>query len=247
MIAQGDIQGHWVRHWIKAPGFEDYDTRVHWMQAGTNFADIRIPLERPDLGSAAGLCELAPAALAALAKAEGFAGKTQLEANRCTWLREINWHGTPDAADIGAISFDAAGRMIEAGVEADYTELWEQAAKPADQGQAWRLSGAGYEGVLIVQNERFVLGIGRAEKPASKPLIEALNAGASPVGLPDFFDGLHAYGAWDGAVGTAELATQPFCEGKEVVQRHENALIWHRVGFDGSKREVHLQIEGPGA
>ena len=44
MIDSSDVQAHWRRLWIRAPGFEDADTRVHWMQCGALYADIRVPL-----------------------------------------------------------------------------------------------------------------------------------------------------------------------------------------------------------
>ena len=81
MIRPGDVQGHWVRTWIKAPGFEDHTTRVHWMQAGLDYADVRIPLERPDTRSAACLADLPAAVLRDLARAEGFSGHVTLEAD----------------------------------------------------------------------------------------------------------------------------------------------------------------------
>ena len=40
MITLADVQGHWRRDWLKAPGFSDTTTHVHWMQCGTLFADM---------------------------------------------------------------------------------------------------------------------------------------------------------------------------------------------------------------
>ena len=125
MISPADIQGHWVRQWIKAPGFEDHTTRVHWKQVGLNYADLRIPRARPDLTGAAALSDLPAAALLDLAQAEGFAGQVTLSGDHCTWHREINWHGPSEAQDVGAIRFDDDGQMIETGVHADYAELWQ--------------------------------------------------------------------------------------------------------------------------
>ncbi|MDF1728619.1 MAG: hypothetical protein P1U53_12810, partial [Sulfitobacter sp.] len=109
MITQGDLQGHWRRDWIKAPGFEDHTTRVHWLQAGALFADLRIPLERPDISGHAALADLSSAALRRLMQAEGFAGHITVDKSKCTWHREINWHGVPGQADVGLMSFDETG------------------------------------------------------------------------------------------------------------------------------------------
>lgn len=238
MITCADIQGHWVRHWIKAPGFEDHTTRVHWMQVGNAYADVRIPHKRPDISTYDCLADLSAPDLAVLAQAEGFAGDVTLDGSQCTWHRRINWHGVPDAPDVGDISFDAKGRMIEAGVLADYTELWAQnGAGPA---RTLRFSGGGYEGYLMSWGESFVLGIGRPDKAATRPLVEALQAGTVAQGIATLFDGVHAKGHWSGNAAIADLATQPFAEGQTIVTARDEGLTWHRIGFDGDASEVEM-------
>ena len=238
MITQDEIQGHWERHWIKTPGFEDDTTRVHWMQAGFDFADVRIPLERPELKGATCLADLSPATLAALARAEGFAGRVTLGGDTCTWHREINWHGVPHDLDIGAISFDDKERMVEVGVLAEYTELWEQRAtcKP----RAFRFSNGTYSSVLIVAGHVGVLGIGRASKPATRPLIDALEGGRLPTGTDQLFDGLHALCRIDNGRAAAILATNPLVEGRTVLTLRDETAIWHKVGFDGGRSDIRL-------
>ena len=239
MIGLAALQGHWVRDWIKAPSFEDHTTRVHWMQAGADFADIRVPSERPALGDADCLEGLDAAALLALAQAEGFAGRVTLEDDRCTWHREVNWHGVPDTPDIGAISFDDDGRMIEAGVLAEYTELWEQRAE--GEPHALRLSGGDYSGLLVIAGDVGVLGIGRTEKPASQPVLAALKDGAVPLEAATLFDGLHALCRVEAGAVVAVLATNPFVEGQPVLTLAGGAAVWHRTGFDGKRGDVHLK------
>ena len=141
MITTDDIQGHWQRLWLEAPGFKDKTTRVHWMQAGDIYADVRVPLERPDVSGLNSLADLPARDLHILAQAEGFAGHTKVENSVCTWERTINWHGATDAIDAGELSFDTAGRLIEAGVHANYTELWER--WPAGHIEGLELSGEG--------------------------------------------------------------------------------------------------------
>ena len=89
MISEATLQGHWQRNWLRAPGFEDSTTRVHWVQAGQWCADIRVQLVRPSLATGA-LAAMAPAELAVLISAEGFAGRTTLEGDICTWHRDWN-------------------------------------------------------------------------------------------------------------------------------------------------------------
>lgn len=241
MITPGDIQGHWQRLWIKAPGLVDETTRVHWIQAGRDYADVRVPLARPDLSGAAALSDLPAAVLYQLAQTEGFAGHVSLSGRSCTWHRAINWHGTPETADIGEIRFDPEGRMIETGVEADYTELWAQ--QPGDPPTAMRFAGGGYAGLVASVGGQAVLAIGRGDKPATRPLIEALAAGQIPDGIETLFDGVHALAHWRGDALIADLATQPFVEGQAVLTMQDNSLVWHRVGFDGARSRVEMVCE----
>lgn len=250
MISTQDIQGHWVRDWIKAPTpdhpeFEDTTTRVHWMQAGDVFADVRVPLDRPDLSGAECLADLSAEALLALAQAEGFAGHVTLAGDQCTWHREINWHGPPQAPDVGAISFDAQGRMIEAGVLAEYTELWVQTAEVLLK--AMRFSGHGYTGVLVLYGDQGVFGIDQGGKAAFQPEVEALQAGTVPKGIARLFDGLfalcHIEGGQDSGRAVATLATHPFAEGRPVLSLHKDHVRWHRIGFDGAGTELDLRID----
>ena len=241
MITLDSIQGHWVRRWIKAPGFHDETTRVHWMQVGSLFADVRIPAERPDLTGYRALSEVPVSALRQLAQAEGFAGVVELDGQRCTWHRDINWHGTPETVDVGEISFDADGRMVEQGVHADYRELWEQHASPAT-GRAYRASGEGYQAFLVVRDERFVLGVGRPEKPSTSRALEALAGEHVETDMAPVFDGVHAVGQLIDGEAIAALATQPFAEGGRVLTLEGDRLTWHRIGFDGETEEVGMQL-----
>lgn len=238
MITQDEIQGHWERHWIRAPGFEDSKTRVHWMQAGLDYADVRIPLNRPGLKGVTCLADLPPAALIALAGAEGFAGHVTLEEDTCTWHREINWHGSPHDRDVGEISFDEKGRMVETGVLDEYAELWAQRA--TGEPEAFRFSNGTYSGVLIIAGQVGVLGIGQASKPATKPLIDALDNGRVAPGTDLLFDGIHALCRVDSGRVVARLATNPLVEEQTILTLLEDAAIWHQVGFDGSQCEIHM-------
>lgn len=211
------------------------------MQAGLDYADVRIPLDRPDLTGAGCLADLSAEALFSLAQAEGFAGHVTLDGETCTWHREINWHGTPQALDVGAISFDDAGRMIEAGVIADYTELWEQRAQTPPR--CLRVSDGIYTGVLMLSNNSAVLGLGRAAKRATQPLVNKLQSGRVPDCVDGLFDGLHAVCRSDGTRLIATLATNPFVEGLPVLTLQNTSVIWQHVGFDGASSDIELQIE----
>lgn len=241
MILLNDVQGHWVRDWIKAPSFEDHTTRVHWIQAGLDYADVRIPLNRPDLGAATCLADLDASSLHALGQAEGFVGHITLHNDTCTWHREVNWHGAPDAPDVGAIAFDEDGRMIETGVLAEYTELWEQ--HTTEPTKALRLHGRGYSGLMVSAGDICVLGIGQPLKSASQLILDTLQQGNIPKDVFALFDGIHAVcQVTDGCV-IPSLATTPFAEGTPILTMHEDSATWHHIGFDGQRQDVLLTFD----
>ena len=231
MITQEDLQGHWQRDWIKAQGFEDHTTRVHWMQAGALFVDLRIPSERPDLTGISCLADMTPPELRALMDAEGFAGHITVEDSTCTWHRQINWHGVPGQADTGLMSFDNKGGLIEDGVLAEYRELWQAVPQPALRGARVRCGERA--GVLIENDVVFLLGMGPLPEGNTADLMAALDDGQLDISaLQRHFDGAYVLGRWDGPLGTAVLSTNPFYEGKVALERGAK-LVWHALSFDG--------------
>lgn len=221
MIAKANLQGHWRRVWLRAPGFEDATTRVHWLQAGVLFADIRVPLARPDLSGARDLADLDPPELLALMAAEGFAGTIAVEHGICTWKREINWHGRPTGIDAGRMRLSGAD-LVEDGVHADYRELWRR--EPGPPLLAHRIAVEGQSGVLVSSDTCFLLGFGDPMAAPSAPLLRLLEQGERPAAVLRHFRAEYLYGRWEGAVGIAELATNPFREGQPVLDRHGGAL-----------------------
>lgn len=239
MIAQADIQGHWQRDWLRAPGFEDGATRVHWMQAGAVYADVRIPATRPDLTGATALADLPADSLAMLFRAEGFAGETDVADGICTWHRAINWHGAPDSVDAGRLAFTAEGALMEYGVHADYTERWQRRDTGPATGHVLG-DGAGGLAYLVSSGAGFVFGAGQAGLPPSAGLGAALAAGEVPPGLAAQFERVHAFGHWDGDTAIATLATNPFAEDQPLLTRRPDGVIWHRLGVTGTRRDIPL-------
>lgn len=241
MITQKDLQGHWRRDWIKAPEFEDATTRVHWLQAGALFADLRIPLERPNIAGFSCLADLDAPALRVLMDAEGFAGHITVEDSKCTWHRQINLHGVPAQSDIGLMFFDNAGGLIEDGVLTKYRELWQAVPQPALHSVKVRCGAM--RGVLIQNEAVFLLGIGPTPTGTTQDLMAALEGGTVPVpALQQHFASAYLLGRWHGAHGIAELSTNPFYEGKVALERGEN-LIWHSLAFDGQGCAQQLVID----
>ena len=243
MIGVGDVQGHWQRAWLKAPGVVDHDTCVHWMQCGALYADVRVPADRPDVRGARALDELSPASLAHLMRAEGFAGEIAVEDGVCTWAREINWHGAPETTDAGALKFIKNDALVETGVHADYAELWHRIYDVPDEGLRLQ-SDAGDVAFLITAGVRFVFGIGQPDLPTAKPLVKALAQGGRPEGLAAQFGRLHALGHWERNTGVADLATNPLVEGTPFLERRDGIVIWHRTGYHGERRDIVLTAHG---
>lgn len=231
MITADDLQGHWCRDWITAPGFEDHTTRVHWLQAGAHYADIRVPLVRPDLSSYGCLAEVPQPMLAPLMEAEGFAGSITVEHSACTWARWINWHGMPDGTDIGAMSWDGEGHLIEDGVQAEYREQWSKV--PGLPLRAHQLSADGQTGVLVENDEVFLMAMGPKPNGTSADLKTALRENtADPADIAAHFASIYCLGMWEGSDGVAKLSTNPFCEGQPVLHRG-TAFEWSPPTFDG--------------
>lgn len=229
MITRDDLQGHWRRDWIKAPGFEDQTTRVHWLQAGDLYADIRVPLMRPNLSGASCLADLSAADLAVLMQAEGFAGTITVENDHCTWRRDINWHGVPEQDDIGLMWFDAPA-LIEDGVLATYRERW--LAEPSGPLTAQRITCAGQTGVLVSGEAVFLLALGPMPQGTSSDAIKVLERGHVNAAVRQYFNSLYCLGHWQGDTGIADLATNPFCEGLPVLSRSDGITL-NAPGFDG--------------
>lgn len=240
MISENDVQGHWRRLWLRTRDHEDTITRVHWLQSGGLFADIRIPLERPNLGDAECLADLSTEALTALLDAEGFAGSTRVQDSICTWARHINWHGESDDIDAGRLSFDASGDLIEEGIHADYAERWTRedelpnAARMLERGER--------RGFLVTVGERFVFALGRPDAPSSRSLIETLAKEERPDdALGSFFDCVYCLGRWESAAGHVELSTNPFLEGQIVLRKGESQVTFFHQGYSGARETVRLK------
>lgn len=240
MITVAALQGHWKRNWLRAPGFEDSTTRVHWVQAGQWCADIRVPLVRPALDPGS-LAAMAPADLATLLSAEGFAGRTTLAGDVCTWHRDWNWRGFPCPVDAGTLWFDAAGLLIEDGVHAEYREEWQP--MPGGPWTATAVEGAKAEGLLIANDLQFLLGLGQRNAPAWPGLAAALLNGELKVPEAESaFASVYVMGQWQGAAGIATLSTQPFCEGQAVLNRVKDGIRLTLPDFHGHMQEHILHL-----
>lgn len=240
MIALTDLQGHWRRAWLKAPGVVDHDTSVHWMQVGAVYADIRIPAGRPEIRGAGALADLGNATLLKLLKAEGFAGEITLDADICTWHRQINWHGAPEAVDAGRMRLDAWSELVEHGVHAEYSELWHRGGdSPAF---ARRFGDEPRAGFLVSVGNRFVFGIGPRQLGEPGAARTALESGKRTRALEAMFEGGFVFGRWKGDVGEACLATNPLWEGQTVLKLDKHAVEICLSDFHGEPVEARFDL-----
>lgn len=238
-----DIQGHWQRDWLRAPGLEDRATCVNWMQCGRLYADIRIPATRPETRGATSLADLSTAALVKVMRAEGFAGEITLQGDICTWAREIDWHGPTDTPDAGRLNFLAEDTMLETGVAAAYSEQWQRTDN-APEG-ALRLTGAGRVAFLVTVGGRFVFGVGPAAAEGaigSAATLAALETGQrEEAALAAHFESVYIFGRWHHGVGIAIQATNPLLEGEKVLHCTGTGVTFDHLTYQGQRQSVPLQ------
>ena len=237
-----DLTGHWVRDWIKAPGSEEHTTRVHWLQAETGlYADMRIPVERPNVAGFSRLADLPQPALAALLKAEGFAGRIDVVDSVCTWERQINLHGFPCPVDAGKMHWGPEGQLFEDGVHAEYREKWRAAPAEPLKASVHKLEDLT---VFVVSNSKiFLVACGAANMPAQTELQGQLLAGtAASAQIAQAFQACFTYGHWRGANGIAGLSTNPLLEGQTVLTRTDDVLTWTHTSFDGARNTYDLLL-----
>lgn len=178
---------------------------------------------------------MAPADLAVLLSAEGFAGRVALEDDLCTWHRDWNWRGFPCSVDAGTLWFDDAGRLIEDGVHADYCEEWQRV--PGHPGTVEAVTSDGADGLLFSHDAGFLLAFGQRGAPSWPALAESLrNGSATAKDAGPAFDSVYVLGHWAEELGIADLSTQPFCEGRVVLSRQSDSAQLVLPDFHG--REV---------
>jgi hypothetical protein len=128
--------GVWQRKQLESPAGIDNTTQVYWLQTPLLHADIRIPADRPDFNGKATLLDFTLPELKQLARQQGFAGVTQINGDRCQWLRQIDYQPARTDLDIGHMQF-SGNHLIESGIARDYTEIWEKL--PDSQGATFAL------------------------------------------------------------------------------------------------------------
>ena len=224
MVTVEQLQGLWLREWIEVDTVRCDDKRVSWIQAGDWFVDIRIPLRRPEVTAAKCLANLATPVLTELLDAEGFAGTISLQRDVCTWRRDINWHGPPTEPDVGRLSFNSDGDLLEDGVYASYRELWKH--HPVVPQRVYQIQSDTITGIIVLTESQFFSGL--------SPILTQNNTQDKRVDIQARFLSEYATGCWDGAAAIATQCTNPFRENQIVFSQSAERWIWRRQLFDGS-------------
>ena len=132
MLAIGDVQGLWRRSLIHWPdGRRDVTTSVTWLQGPNDYADLRVPQQRPDFSGITALNDLTREQMLFLASQEGFAGQLSFDGRFFEWHRHIDYQPKSAMADAGRLWFED-GRMIEEGRDVRYIEHCTATRIPCD-------------------------------------------------------------------------------------------------------------------
>ncbi|WP_018294562.1 hypothetical protein [Mariprofundus ferrooxydans] len=209
--------GLWRRLAIENPdGSGDTSTQVFWLQAGSYYADIRIPADRPAV--AEGEIELSNDLLRALARQQGFAGETVAAGELCLWQRWLDFQPPALVPDEGRLEFN--GRMlVEYGVHAPYIEHWWYEEDASGHYAAFRLQGE-CSGMLLIAGGYFMRAIGRAQALPQGMALEYLieQAAGNRQQLASLLDCEISFGRCDGAPRSWRIthSTLPWLEGDKL-------------------------------
>jgi len=209
-------RGLWRREVITAPGFHDETTRVLWLQTETWYADLRVPIDRPG-PKGEGFGDYSADELMALARIQGFAGQLAVDGDIFFWRRDLDVQPASGDRDEARCSQDGEV-LVEDGLHADYQEIWRREAASLAPQAAFRLAGAGREGLLVVGGEHLIEFVARpGAAPVGKSLAVLVEAALAAdrreeaealLGARVRYARRDADGAW-----ITQLSSMPWLEG----------------------------------
>lgn len=152
--------GLWRRRLLQDARGEDRTTQVYWLQTGSLYADIRVPVERLERITAE-----------SLAHQQGCAGALEVEDNILTWRRWLDFQPPARRPDVGRMQFIGLNEMVEDGVHTAYREVWERIGMASGDRAAFSLQveyadGAlprRRAGVLVTVGDFFMFALDRLE------------------------------------------------------------------------------------
>lgn len=237
--------GLWQRRLLQDAQGADTRTQVFWLQSGTLYADIRIPIDRD--------------AANGVARQQGFAGALEVEGTVLTWRRWLDFQPPAAVADVGRMRFTRADQMIEDGVHAEYREIWERIG-PASLDRAAFSLQVEYPadgvprpraGVLVLVGEYFMFALDRlAALPAGDDLAALMQrANMSDEQRGALFACEISLGRRRGPRPWEILhSTRPEHEGRSLLAIHGgwariNAHAYEQRLPDGQGRRIWRQVE----
>lgn len=134
-------------------GHRDTSTVVIWLQTKKLFADLRIPCP-PPAATCTCLEDCNSQQLQDLAAQQGFAGKTEVVGDICTWNRELDYQPKSGPPDVGKMQFHTDDYLTEddpSGKNA-YHEVWHRDEGSSTEVWSFRLQAAdqsGRQGYLL--------------------------------------------------------------------------------------------------
>ena len=210
------VQGVWRRNNLRVEsGVIDDTTQVYWVQTPTLFADIRIPVDRPDVAGKTSLADYDDDELLQLADQKGFAGSLRVDDQICRWQRPIDYQPVRSSPDEGAM-FREGDTLTETGLHAnsfeDYTLVDDGG------GKFLALDCPEHRRLLVVAGNRFLFARGRTLDLPDGAELTGLVAEAAPERKRAILDcefslghGLDGDNSWRIA-----LSTLPFREGQPL-------------------------------
>jgi hypothetical protein len=215
--------GVWSRQSIRFPdGQEDNSTRVWWIQANPHFADLRIPISRPDFEGISSLTECGLNHRQWMGIQQGFSGALAAAEEAWQWHREIDFQPPTGKRDIGTLKLDGTDTklMIEQGVDEPNTETWQRVDDGSStKGQALVLRRRNHRGhaLVVALGKHFIMTIDHRKTTSQCERIDPLNVEIS-------------HGTRSGPISqwTVEHSTFPWREGRPLFGGHTAQINWRR-------------------
>jgi hypothetical protein len=222
-VSLGSVSGIWSRQSVRWPdGQEDNSTRVWWIQANPHFADLRIPISRPNFEGVSTLSECSIAHRDWMSCQHGFSGALNQTSDGWHWMREIDYQHPTAKQDIGTLAFNEVNTSLttERGADEPYTEIWEKIDDASStNGQALVLRRKNHRGhaLLVAMGSHFIVAIDHRKTTSQSQRIDPLNVEIS-------------LGTRSGPISqwTISHSTFPWREGKQLFNGATSQINWRR-------------------
>lgn len=162
-----DCLGVWQRVSLEARGKPaDTSTRAYWIQTSALFADMRVPVARPDFSGKTTLVECSDQDLLWLARQQGIAGMTMAGGDFLHRRRQVDYQPSRGRDNTHRIHFED-GLLVEENLPGTVQEKWQRLAGPEAGVVTLRLleeaSVTTRKGYLLVMDDYFLFVRDRTE------------------------------------------------------------------------------------